>query len=234
MHTNRSLLVLPSLLALQLLACGGQSPPARSASDVSTGPTSADTSSDVASIAPETTTTGASPASPEPATPPAPTEAQAPNADLPLTFSDAEILQITHAANQGEIAQATLAQHKSQDPKVRKLAAMMLKDHLAADAKCLEIAKKESLVPAESATSSTIDKDAGRATSTLRSERGRTFDRDYVDTQVKEHQAVLTLIDDRLLVDAKDPDVRAFLTEVRAKVALHLQHAVSLQTAMQK
>jgi putative membrane protein len=235
MKTNRSLLVLPSLLALNLLACGGQRAPAQSASDVAPGPTSADTSSDVASIAPDTATTGSAPAAPEPPPMlPSPTEAQAPNPPVPPPFTDGEILQVAHTANQGEIAQAKLARTRAQDPRVRSLAAMMLKDHSAADAKGMVIAKRENLVPADSTTSTSLAQDAGRATSTLHSESGRTFDEDYVDTQVKEHQAVLSLLDERLLPDAKDPDLKAFLTEVRARVAMHLQHAQALQTTMQK
>jgi putative membrane protein len=233
MRTNRSLVALAPFLALSVLACGGQSAPPRSANDVNPAPTSADTSSDVASIAPETATTGSAPAAPATAMLPAPTEAQAPDV-APPSFTDGEILQIAHLANEGEIAQAKLALRKGQDPRVRKLAKMMLEDHAAADAKGTGIAKREGLVAADSAASSSLASDAGRATSTLRAESGPTFDEDYVNTQVKEHQDVLSLLDGRLLPEAKDPELRAFLAEVRARVAMHLQHAQSLQTTMQR
>jgi putative membrane protein len=187
-------------------------------------------SSDVASIGPTTATTSSSLPTPAPA------EAQAPNpaAEVPMELTDEQILQITHTANLGEIAQAKLAQSKTRDARVRKLAAMMLKDHIAADAKGMGIAKRENLTPAPSATSTSIAGDVENATSTLRAQNGVAFDKGYVDTQVKEHQAVLEVIDQKLLPSAKDPDVRAFLAEVRPKIAMHLQHAQDLQSAMQK
>jgi len=51
---------------------------------------------------------------------------------------------------------------------------------------------------------------------------------------VKEHQAVLDMIDQKLLPNAQDAEVKMFLTEVRGKVAMHLQHAQALQSKMQK
>ncbi|HEX3344590.1 MAG TPA: DUF4142 domain-containing protein, partial [Polyangiaceae bacterium] len=160
-------------------------------------------------------------------------EAQPPNA-APLPLTDAEILAVAHTADQGEIAQARLAQRKSKDARVRALAAMMLRDHMAADAKGAAVARKEGLIPTPSETSSALESDANRATMMLRSQGGSTFDREYVDTQVKEHQAVLDMIDQKLVPDAQDAEVKTFLTEVRAKVAMHLRHAEELQTKMQK
>jgi putative membrane protein len=149
-------------------------------------------------------------------------------------LTDEQILEVTHTANQGEIEQAKLAQSKSTDARVKKLAAMMLKDHAAADAKGMAVGRKGNLTPAPSSTSTSIESDAQSATSTLSSQTGVDFDKAYVDVQVKEHQAVLDMIDQKLLPDAKSPDVKAFLTEVRPKIAMHLQHAQQLQSAMQK
>jgi putative membrane protein len=81
---------------------------------------------------------------------------------------------------------------------------------------------------------SASESDAHGATATLKSESGADFDKGYVDTQVKEHQAVLDLIDQKPGPNAKNADVRAFLVEVRTKVATHLEHAQDLQTALQK
>jgi putative membrane protein len=224
MTKTRPLLLATSLIAL--LGCGGGEATVKSPDNPPPAPTSAtDTvSSDVASVGPTTATTSSSLPTPAPA------EAQAPNPPPELT--DEQILQITHTANLGEIAQAKLARSKTHDARVRRLAAMMLKDHTAADDKGMAIAKQENLTPAPSATSTSIDGDVQSATGMLRAENGVAFDRGYVDTQVKEHQAVLDVIDQKLLPSAKDPDVKAFLTEVRTKVAMHLQHAQDLQNAM--
>ena len=227
----------PLILAtaiVALLGCGGGRPAVNSAETAPPVATSnTDTvSSDVASVGPTTATTSSS--LPTPASIPAPAELQGPTApdETASELTDGQILQIAHTANLAEVEQAKVAQSRTRDPRVKKLAAMMVRDHTAADAKGMAIAKKASWNLAPSSIATSLESDAQSATRTLRSESGGTFDRDYVDTQVKEHRAVLDLIDGKLLPDAKDADVKAFLAEVRPKVAQHLQHAQDLQSAM--
>jgi putative membrane protein len=164
---------------------------------------------------------------------PAPAASIAP-VELPTVLTDEQVLEVTHTANQGEIEQAKLAQSKSKDARVKKLAAMMLKEHSAADTKALAIGRKANLTLQPSSTSTSLETDAQSATSALIAQTGIDFDKGYVDTQVKEHQAVLDMIDQKLIPNAKSADVKAFLADVRSAVAMHLQQATELQTAMQK
>jgi putative membrane protein len=153
--------------------------------------------------------------------------------DAPSTLSDGQILQVVHTADQGEIEQARLATTKAKDARVRTLAVMMITDHSAADRKAMAIAKKLD-GPMPSATSTSLESDAHNKTNTLESENGAEFDKDYVNIQIKEHQAVLDLIDQQLVPNAKDSKVKTFVNDVRTKVAMHLQHAQELQTALAK
>jgi putative membrane protein len=149
-------------------------------------------------------------------------------------LNDSQILQIAHTANAGEIDQARLALTKSQDARVRKFANMMIKEHNMADAKGVAVARKDSLTREPSPTSEVLESDAQRATNTLKAEAGADFDKDYVDTQVREHQAVLDTLDQKLIPNAKGADVKSYLQDVRAAVATHLTHAQDLQKALQK
>jgi putative membrane protein len=152
--------------------------------------------------------------------------------DAPLT--DAQILQITHTANAGEIAQAKLAQEKAKDPRVKKLAAMMLTEHTDADKKGGDVAKKEGLMLSDSTTSTTLKTDGEYTADDLRSKMGADFDKAYVDAQVREHEAVLDMIDGKLLPASKDKEVKSFLDAVRPKIAEHLKHAQKLQADLAK
>jgi putative membrane protein len=174
---------------------------------------------------------------------PGPTSADAPregpragNAEaqpaIPLT--DGQILQITHTANLGEIDQARLALLRSKDGGVRSLAQMMVQDHSQADKKGMVLAKKENLERLPSATSESLESDALSTTRTLKAESAADFDKNYVDAQIREHQAVLDTIDQKLVVNATNPDLKAYLTEIRAAVASHLQHAQDLKNELQK
>jgi putative membrane protein len=232
------LLVLPSLFILALAACNHDTPAAspdnapQPVSAVSTGSGPGDAVG--VSSSPLTPDAGAAMSTGGPPTPLVDAHAAPAAAPAPVALTDEQILLITHTANQGEIEQAKLAQSKAKDARVKKLAAMMIKDHKEADAKGVALAKKDKLSPAPSPDCTALESDASTATSTLKGKTGADFDAGYVDTQVKEHQAVLDTIDQKLIPAAKNADVSAYLAEVRPKVAMHLQHAQDLQKSMQK
>jgi len=213
---------------LATVACGGADQPAKTPDNAPTPAPAAMSGSDSSPMSPAP----ASSAAPSDAAPVAATTPDSMPAAQPL-LSDDQILQVVHTANQGEIAQAKLAEAKAKDARVKKFAAMMIQDHSAADHKAMALAKKLN-GPTPSATSASLESDAQNNTTTLESETGADFDKGYVDTQVKEHQAVLDLIDQQLLPKAKDANVKTFVTDVRAKVAMHLHHAQELQAAMAK
>jgi putative membrane protein len=153
----------------------------------------------------------------------------------PVTpMTDGQILEITHTANVGEIDQAKLALSRTTDARVRSFAQMMVRDHSQADKKGMVVAKKAGVERTSSPASQSLVTDVDGATGTLKADARADFDKDYVATQVREHQSVLDAIDKTLLTDATSPDLKAYLSEVRAAVAAHLQHAQDLQSELLK
>jgi putative membrane protein len=153
--------------------------------------------------------------------------------DSPL-LSNEQILEVTHTADEGEIQQARLAQSKSKSERVQSLAAMMLRDHKAAEKKADALAVKDNLTRQASPTSESLKTDAEGFTQALKAEVGPGFDRQYVETQIHEHQAVLDTIDTTLMPSASNPDVKAYLEDVRDAVATHLEHARKLELELNK
>jgi putative membrane protein len=151
-----------------------------------------------------------------------------------VALTDGQILEVVHTANVGEIEQAKLALTKATDARVRGLARMMVQDHTQADKKGMMLAKKDTIERDTSSTTEAIQNDAEGTTRSLKAGPATTFDVDYVNAQVHEHQAVLDTIDQKLIVSASNPDLKAYLVEVRAAVASHLQHAQDLQKTLQK
>jgi putative membrane protein len=174
------------------------------------------------------------PAEPAGATPPDPTAQAAPSTPTPAApaLTDEQILHITHTANTGEVEQAKLAKTKAKDAKVKQFAAMMVKDHGDADTKGMALGKKNKLTPAPSTESSTLETDAKQNTSAMAGQKGADFDRAYIDAQVKEHQAVLDMIDSRLLPSAKADDVKGLLQAIRPKIEAHLKAAQDIQKGL--
>ena len=235
------ILALCSTLLLSSLGCGGSDPPAKSPDDQAPPTTAMPSMPQTASAPAEppvvagAATTGRE-GDPNQSPPAALSTGNgpAPNAAAMGTLTDEQIVGITHTANLGEIEQAKLASTRAKDGRVKKLAAMMIKDHTAADTKGTELAKRVSLVPSESSTGTSLKSDADSNTASLKTQTATDFDKAYVDTQVKEHQAVLDTIDQKLSPNAKNPDLKSYLTDVRAAVAMHLEHAKDLQSAMAK
>jgi putative membrane protein len=61
---------------------------------------------------------------------------------------------------------------------------------------------------------------------------GAAFDKAYIDNEVSYHQAVLKALDDTLIPNAQNADLKSLLTSVRAVAATHLDHAQHLQKGM--
>lgn len=157
---------------------------------------------------------------------PAPAESQP-------TLTDDQILGVTTVANGGEVAQGQLALSKARDPRVKSLASMMVHDHTAAQTKSASLARAANLTPTTSSVADAIQHDGNAVTQSLKA-AGQDFDKVYVDAQVKEHQAVLDILDQQLIPNVKNADVKAYLVEVRSTVSKHLQHAKELQQTLGK
>ncbi len=156
---------------------------------------------------------------------PAPTPA-------PSALTDEAIFHVLHTASAGEIDQAKLAQKKSKDANVKKLADMMNKDHTDADKKGAALAKQVKLTPAENEVSALLASDAKKSLEALGKETGPAFDKAYVDGQVKDHTAVLETIDKKLLPAARNEELKTFLGKLRTRIAEHLDMAKKTQAEL--
>jgi putative membrane protein len=163
---------------------------------------------------------------------PAPTAAKndtgAPNSAKPNALSDDQIAAITDSANSTEIEEGKLARLKSKDKEVQRFAAKMIAAH--------EEAKKNQdklkLPTAESALGNTLGTAAASAMNSLKSSDGAAFDKAYIDAQVDAHQKLLAALNDQLLPNVKNQDLKAYLNQIQPHVAHHLQEAQEIQQAL--
>jgi putative membrane protein len=146
--------------------------------------------------------------------------------------SDSEIVGIVHTANVGEIAAAKLAESKSASADVKAFAKEMVAEHSAMDADGNKFAKKHHMTPGDSDTSKALKSSGDQEMATLKALSGGAFDKAYIEAQVKDHQTVLDTIDNTLIPNAKNADLKAMLEKARPKVAAHLEHAKKLQNSL--
>ena len=149
-------------------------------------------------------------------------------------LDDEKILDIAHVANVGEIDQAKLALTRARDPRVKQYAKMMITHHTAAEKQEADIVRKKSLNMIASKTSDMLQNDAKTAYDVLKNKSGAAFDHAYVDAQVKQHAALLSLIDGRLTASATDAQVKSLVAGLRPTVVSHLDQAKALQPSLKE
>jgi putative membrane protein len=124
-----------------------------------------------------------------------------------------------HAAQGGiaEVEAGNLAQQKSTNEKVKDFAAMMVKDHTAANNKLKALADSKNVsLP----SSSSVGQMATKAKLEVLS--GQTFDRSYIKGQIKAHEDTVGLFQ-KEIASGKDPDAKAFAKEILPTVRAHLK-----------
>ena len=207
-----------------LAACGGDKPPQEPSAMNTTGATTPpmNTAPMPESRPPRADTRPVETATPT-STPPEPARP----AEKMLT--DAEIVMITSTANQGEIEMAQLAAKNASSPEVKNFAAMMLTQHRDMETKGKALATKAKITPADSDAAAALKTDASSTVGSLKAQKGKDFDKAYIDSQVKAHREVLSIIDSKLLPNAQNGELKAQLTEARGHVAAHLAKAEEIQ-----
>ncbi len=157
--------------------------------------------------------------------PPAP-EAER-DANHPLT--DAQIVQIVETTNDGEIAAARLEKNHGQNDQAKKLADMMIDQHQQNNKDLKSLADKLQIHPEKTKISDHIHDDSDKTAKRFEGMKGADLDRAYVDKQVEAHQKVLNKLDQELIPQAKNKDLKTLLENTRETVAEHLNHAKEVQ-----
>lgn len=151
-------------------------------------------------------------------------------AEKPL--SDGEILMVTSTVNNGEIEMAELAKKSATSADAKGFAAMMITQHREMENKGKAVATKAKITPVDNEVSSTLKSDVQSTISNLRNQKGKDFDKAYIESQVKAHRDVLTIFDTKLVPNAQNGELKALLADDRTHVAAHLAKAEEIQQKM--
>lgn len=151
----------------------------------------------------------------------------------PPPLADGESAAVAKAANDGEIETSKLAKTMAKHKQVKEFAAMMVKDHTAANKRQAALIKKAKIEAKDNDVSIRVSTDAKARVETLKgTEKGAAFDKAYIDAQVEMHIAVLSAIDTQMMPGVQNPELKAELTTTRAAVESHLNQAKEIQTAL--
>jgi putative membrane protein len=222
-HTTRTMLVVAVTTLSAAAGCSKESSdpehaqPAASQGDEATPP-------EASAALPGITAEGPTPVAPAmraPSTPP-------PGAAL----SDAQILRVTDLVNSAEIDQAQLASSKASDARVKGFASHMIDEHTQAKKEAEQVALEAHVTAAPSDDSTELATKTTKVLDGLRSASPTTFDKEYIDAQVQQHQEVLENLKSNLIPSATNRDVKALLQKAKTMVEKHLSDAKALQKAL--
>lgn len=142
------------------------------------------------------------------------------------------MLGILHALNAGEIEQAQLAKTHAKDARVKKFAEQMINQHGESQQKASQLAKNESTAGADSSVVNDLKIANNADIDMLKGASATDFDTMYMSNQVKQHQAALDMITNRLIPAATDAKLKTMLETTRGVVEKHLKSANEIQQGL--
>ena len=160
--------------------------------------------------------------------------ALAPALALAAGPNDAQIAAIVVTANQVDIDAGRFAEGHAASDEVKRFAALMVTDHAAVNKSATDLAARLHLVPEGNPTADALKKGGEDNVAHLKTLAGAALDRAYVDHEVAYHQAVLDALDQTLVPNAQNAELKALMVKVRPAFVAHLEHAKHLQAQLGK
>ena len=144
-------------------------------------------------------------------------------------LTDPEIASVAVTADQIDIDYAMIAKTKASSKAVKEFAATMAKDHQAINDKAVALVTKLGVTPKDNATSQSLMSGAATTKANLNSLSGAAFDKAYIDNEVAYHKAAIDLVENKLIPDASNAELKALLESALPLFKEHLAHAEMVQ-----
>jgi putative membrane protein len=149
-------------------------------------------------------------------------------------LTDPEIASVAVAANQIDINYATIAKAKSKNADILKFAATMATDHQSVIDQAVALVKKLGVTPKDNDVSKKLNSDAETTKKMLNGKTGAGFDKAYIDNEVSYHKAVIETVQNVLIPQSQNAELKALLEKVLPILKTHLEHAEMVQKTVSK
>jgi putative membrane protein len=147
-------------------------------------------------------------------------------------LGDDEIASVAVVANQNDIGFANIAQKKSKNADVLKFANTMAADHKAVIDQAEALVAKLKVIPKDNSVSQSLKSSAEQTEKSLNSKSGEDFNKAYIDNEVIYHKAVISEIENVLIPQAQNEELKSLLQQVLPTLKTHLQHAEMIQSQL--
>jgi putative membrane protein len=149
-------------------------------------------------------------------------------------LTDPEIASVAVTADQIDIDYAAIAKQKSKNAKVLEFAATMAKDHQSVNDQAVALVTKLSVTPQDNAVTQSLLSGATTTKEMLNSKSGAEFDKAYIDNELAYHKAAIDLVENTLIPDATNAELKSLLQSALPIFKQHLAHAEMVQKELQK
>ena len=149
-------------------------------------------------------------------------------------LSDPEIASVAVTANQIDINSAKIAKERSKNADILKFADLMISDHQSVIDQAVALVKKLGVTPMDNALSKKLNSDAEATIKVLRSKSDADFNKAYIDNEVSYHKAVINTVQDQLIPQSQNAELKALLQKVLPILKTHLEHAQMVQKMFSK
>jgi putative membrane protein len=140
-------------------------------------------------------------------------------------LTDPEIASIAVTANQIDIKAAELAKSKSKNAEVTNFAQTMITDHQSVIDQATALVKKLKVTPKDNAVSHQLQANAKKTMASLKGKTGVAFDKAYAKNEVAYHKAVISTVENTLIPQAQNAELKSLLQTVLPILKTHLEHA---------
>jgi putative membrane protein len=147
-------------------------------------------------------------------------------------LTDANIAAIVVAANNIDIKEGKLAEKKSDKPDVKGFGEMMVRDHESVNQQATDLVTKLGVKPVDNDTSKGLKKDAEKTYDELKAKKGSDFDHAYIANEIAYHEAVIGVVQNTLIPNAQNAELKSLLQAVLPALQAHLDHAKHVQTEL--
>jgi putative membrane protein len=149
----------------------------------------------------------------------------APAAARQGSITDANIAAMVLASNNTDISYARLVPTRGQRDDVKRFADRMLTDHNGVNGLVTDLLRKLDIAAVDNAISLDMRDESANKRDILRELSGFAFDSAYMENEVAYHTKFLASIDNQMMPNVRNAELRNLLVAVRPAVAAHLAHA---------
>lgn len=147
-------------------------------------------------------------------------------------LTDAEIASVAVVANQIDVDYGKIALKKASNADAKKFAQTMIDDHTSIINQAVALAKKLGVTPKSNAVTKSLLDGAAIITKDLELKKGKAFNKAYIDNEVEYHKAVIATVEDVLIPQTQNAELKALLQKVMPLLNHHLEMAKMAQSKL--